>query len=157
VNTRASAFPPIEALVPHRGSMLWLSRLVEGGERSVDAEALVPEGAWYGDERGCMPGWLGVELMAQALSAHVGLLGWLAGRPPRPGVLLGCRAYRGSAVDFPPGSALRINATLSYRDESGFGAYDCAIRLGDAEVARATLKVYEPGDFEAFLRSAAAP
>jgi predicted hotdog family 3-hydroxylacyl-ACP dehydratase len=124
---QAVTFPPIEQLVPHRGAMLWLERLVAATDDSVEAAASVPADAWYLDEHASIPAWLGIELMAQALSAHVGLRGWLAGEPPKPGVLLGCRAYRASAPRFAPGAALRITAQLSYKDESGFAAYDCAI------------------------------
>jgi predicted hotdog family 3-hydroxylacyl-ACP dehydratase len=154
---RVPVLPPIEELVPHRGAMLWLTRLVSGGRDAVEAEAFVPRDAWYLDERGAVPAWLGIELMAQALAAHVGLQGWLAGKPPRPGVLLGCRAYRAEAAALPAGTPLRVRAALVYRDETGFGAYDCVLEAGGRELACATLKVYEPDDFAAFLREQAAP
>jgi predicted hotdog family 3-hydroxylacyl-ACP dehydratase len=152
MNSRAPALPAIEQVVPHRGAMLWLTQLVSGGNDAVEAEARVPHDAWFLDEHGGMPAWLGVELMAQALSAHVGLRGWLAGHPPKPGVLLGCRAYRASAARFAPGTLLLVRARVAYRDEGGFGAYDCAISADGRELASATLKVYEPPDFAAFLR-----
>jgi predicted hotdog family 3-hydroxylacyl-ACP dehydratase len=157
VNRRAVTLPPIEALVPHRGAMLWLTRLISGSDESVEAEANVAQDGWYLDGHGGMPGWLGIELMAQALSAHVGLRGWLAGQPPKPGVLLGCRAYRAAAARFPAGTALQVRARVVYRDEGGFGAYDCAIGAGAVELASAMLKVYEPADFAAFLREAGGP
>jgi predicted hotdog family 3-hydroxylacyl-ACP dehydratase len=147
-------FPPIEELVPHRGAMLWLGRVLAAADDSLEAEATVPSEAWYAHDGAGMPAWLGIELMAQALAAHVGLRGWRAGKPPKPGVLLGCRAYRAAAPSFAPGAALRVSARLSYRDESGFGAYECTIRSASAQLASATLKVYEPVDFAAFLESA---
>jgi predicted hotdog family 3-hydroxylacyl-ACP dehydratase len=147
-------FPPIEELIPHRGAMLWIERLISASDDSVEAAASVPADAWYLDGEGGMPAWLGIELMAQTLSAHVGLKSRLLGKPPKPGVLLGCRAYRASGPAFPPGAALCITARLSYRDESGFAAYDCAIRSACGLAVSATLKVYEPADFDAFLNSA---
>jgi predicted hotdog family 3-hydroxylacyl-ACP dehydratase len=115
----------------------------------------VQSAGWYLDERGYMPAWIGIELMAQAVAAHAGLRGWLAGKPPKPGVLLGSRLYRVGASRVAAGTLLRITARVSYADESGFGAYDCAIRDGSAELATATLKVYEPDDAEAFFRTMA--
>jgi predicted hotdog family 3-hydroxylacyl-ACP dehydratase len=147
------ALPPIEAVVPHRGTMLWLTRLVSGDERGVQAEAEILPGAWYADEAGGMPAWLGIELMAQALAAHVGLRAWANAQPARPGVLLGCRAYRSRAARFAPGATLRVTAVRAFADESGFAAYDCAIANADGELATATLKAYEPPDFAAFLAS----
>lgn len=148
-------FPRIEQLVPHRGAMLWLDRLTGGDVNAVEAEARVPSAGWYLDERGCMPAWMGIEMMAQAVAAHAGLRGWLAGKPPKPGVLLGCRVYRVGASRVAAGTLLRITARVSYADENGFGAYDCAIRDASIELATATLKVYEPDDAEAFFRTMA--
>lgn len=153
----AAALPAIEAVVPHRGNMLWLERLVAAADDAVEAAATVPSGAGYLDPEPGMPAWLGIELMAQAVAAHVGLRGWREGKPAKPGVLLGCRRYRSSVAAFQPGARLRISARLAYRDESGFGAYDCTIADFGTELASATLKVYEPPDFEAFLRAGAAP
>jgi predicted hotdog family 3-hydroxylacyl-ACP dehydratase len=58
---------------------------------------------------------------------------------------------------FAPGTKLSVSVRLSYRDESGFGAYECTIADQRTELASATLKVYEPPDFEAFLRAGEAP
>lgn len=135
--------------------MLWLERLVKAEEEVVETVATPSEGAWYVERGQGMPAWLGIELMAQTIAAHVGLRGWREGKPPKPGVLLGCRLYQAKVASFPAGAALRVTARLAYRDETGFGAYDCSIRMGDAELASGTLKVYEPEDFEGFLKSSA--
>jgi predicted hotdog family 3-hydroxylacyl-ACP dehydratase len=151
----ARALPPIEQLIPHRGIMLWLEGVSAGDDSAIETHATVPAAAWYLDAQGGMPAWIGIELMAQAVAAHVGLRGWLAGTPPKPGVLLGSRAYRASASSVPPGTLLQVSARMSYSDESGFGVYDCAIRSLSGHLASAALKVYQPADFAAFLQSAA--
>jgi predicted hotdog family 3-hydroxylacyl-ACP dehydratase len=153
VKAEVPDLPPIEALVPHRGAMLWLERLVAADEVTVEAEARVRREAWYAEDDGAMPGWIGIELMAQAIAAHAGLRGLRSGGLPKPGVLLGCRAYRVGAPRFAAGTLLRVAARMSFADESGFGAYDCVISDSGGELAAATLKVYEPADFGAFLDS----
>jgi predicted hotdog family 3-hydroxylacyl-ACP dehydratase len=155
LNSERAALPPIEALVPHRGTMLWLERLVRAEEEVLETVATPSDGAWYVERGQGMPAWLGIELMAQTIAAHVGLRGWREGKPPKPGVLLGCRLYQAKVANFPAGAALRVTARLSYRDETGFGAYDCSIASGGAELASATLTVYEPEDFAQFLKSSA--
>ena len=150
-----SRIPSIEELIPHRGSMLWLERVTQARPESIEAEAVVRRDAWYVDEQAGMPAWLGIELMAQAIAAHVGMQGWLAGKPPKPGVLLGCRRYEARVGRFAPG-ILTVVARVAYRDESGFGAYDCAILGAQGELAAGRLKVYEPEDFERFLSEASA-
>jgi predicted hotdog family 3-hydroxylacyl-ACP dehydratase len=149
------AFPPIEELLPHRGAMLLLDSVLSADERCIVAEASVREAAWYLDERGGMPAWIGIELMAQAIAAHAGLRGRMNGKPPKRGVLLGCRAYRARMSRAAPGTVLKVSAKMTLVDESGFGAYDCMIEHGAAEFAAATLKVFVPDDFEAFMREQA--
>ena len=152
-----NSIPPIEVLVPHRGTMLWLERVVRAEDDVVEAIAMPREGAWYVEGGEGMPAWLGLELMAQAVAAHAGLRGWRAGQPPKPGVLLGCRLYEARVPSFLPGGELRVTARLSYRDDSGFGAYDCTIADERGALASATLKVFEPEDFMRFLKSSAGP
>src|SRR2546428_3724860 len=82
-------FPRIEQLVPHRGAMLWLDRLTGGDVNAVEAEARVPSAGWYLDERGYMPAWIGIELMAQAVAATAGLAGRFPGKPPKPAFFSG--------------------------------------------------------------------
>ena len=147
------AFPPIEELLPHRGAMLLLNRVFSENEKSIVAGTTVPEAAWYLDEQGGMPAWIGIELMAQAVAAHAGLRGRLSGKPPKRGVLLGCRAYRARAPRAAAGAVLKIVAKMTFFDESGLGAYDCSIESNAGEFATATLKVFEPEDFEAFMKA----
>jgi len=99
---------------------------VTGGDvNAVEARRRSSAG-WYLDERGCMPAWMGIELMAQAVAAHAGLRGWLAGKPPKPGVLLGCPRLSGRR--FARRAGILCCESPPRRlvcDESGFGAYDC--------------------------------
>lgn len=149
------AFPPIEELLPHRGTMLLLDRVFSGNENSIVAGTTVPEAAWYLDEEGGMPAWIGIELMAQAIAAHAALQGRLKGEPPKRGVLLGCRAYRARAPRAAAGALLKVSARATVVDETGLAAYDCRIDSGTAEFATATLKVFEPEDFDAFMKASA--
>ena len=149
------AFPPIEELLPHRGAMLLLDSVLSADESSIVAHVTVPDVAWYSDEQGGMPAWIGIELMAQAIAAHAALQGRLKGKAPKRGVLLGCRAYRASQSRAAAGALLKVSAKMAVIDASGFGAYDCTIAHSAAELAAATLKVFVPGDFEAFMREQA--
>lgn len=148
-----SAFPPIEELLPHRGNMLLLEAMTAADDEHACCRARPEAQEWYADENGAMSAWVGIELMAQAIAAHVALIARRAGKPPRPGVLLGTRAYKANASRFPAGAELLVSARLSYRDDSGLGAYDCT--LADAkgvELATAALTVFEPVDFDKFIR-----
>jgi predicted hotdog family 3-hydroxylacyl-ACP dehydratase len=142
--------PPIEDLLPHRGTMLLLDRVTEFDDGVAAAEYSPRAGAWYAGGDGNMPGWFGIELMAQAVAAHVALVRRRAGLPVRPGVLLGTRGYRCGVASFAAGCVLVIRAREIFRDESGLAGYECRITQEAAVLAEATLKVYEPENFERF-------
>ena len=138
--------PPIEDLLPHRYGMLLVERLLAWDAASATVSARPSADAWYA-EPGGMPSRIGIELMAQAIAAHVSVVAWSKGEPPKKGVLLGARAYRATRPYFAVGSELTVKATRAFSDDSGMGAYDCTI----GNVAKARILVFEPPDFEAFI------
>ena len=153
-NTAASTvFPlaPIESILPHRGTMLLLAGVESWDDECLAAVAHVDPAAWYADTRGNMPAWIGIELMAQAIAAHVGLLSARAGQPARPGVLLGSRKYEAIVPAFEQGQPLRVEARELLRGAEGHGAYECTISAGGQRLANAIIKVYQPTNFQAFI------
>jgi predicted hotdog family 3-hydroxylacyl-ACP dehydratase len=150
--TSANSLPPIEEILQHRGTMLLLDRMIESNIDSAIAEYAPRPDAWYADSEGGMPGWIGIEMMAQTVAAHVGMTKRRGGLPPKQGVLLGTRRYTSAVSRFVANKPLRIYVNMVYIDVSGLGAYECHIRSDDEELASATLKVYEPDNFESFLK-----
>ena len=103
----AIPLPPIEDLLPHRGTMLLLDRMISCDAENACAEYCPVSNAWYSDKDGDMPAWIGIELMAQTIAAQTTLIKVAEGAPPKQGVLLGSRRYQ-SARPFlcgPYGSA----------------------------------------------------
>jgi|1185.fasta_scaffold295772_2 predicted hotdog family 3-hydroxylacyl-ACP dehydratase len=137
-------FAPIEEFVPHRGAMLLVSGVLACDTDSITVGAAVPREAWYLDEQGAMPAWIGLELMAQAIAAHAGVQGRVHGGRPRRGLLLGCRAYHAAAPSFAAGAALEVSAQRAATDEGGFAAFDCTVRSAGRELASATVRVFVP-------------
>jgi predicted hotdog family 3-hydroxylacyl-ACP dehydratase len=142
---------PIEAIIPHRGSMLLIDAVDTFGEETLSARASVDSHAWYADADGAMPAWIGVELMAQAIAAHVALLAMRGGGHARPGVLLGSRSYKALLPTFAAGACLSIRVLELLRSEEGHGAYECTIHHGDVCCAEAVIKVFQPPDFQSFI------
>ncbi|WP_233831596.1 hotdog family protein [Paraburkholderia sp. ZP32-5] len=142
---------PIDAIIPHRGSM----RLIDGVDRFADttlsAYARVDPHAWYADADGAMPAWIGIELMAQAIAAHVALLAMRGGGTARPGVLLGSRSYQALRPAFRRGARLQIYVSEVLRSDAGHGAYECTIDDGEVRCAEAVIKVFQPADFRSFI------
>jgi predicted hotdog family 3-hydroxylacyl-ACP dehydratase len=117
-----------------------------------------------------MPAWIGVELMAQAIAAHVGLLAIRAGGHALPGVLLGSQRYRAIVPFFAAGARLAITAKELLRTDEGTAAYECAIACiaddhaessangtmstnasGREVWAEAIIKAFQPRDFQSFI------
>jgi predicted hotdog family 3-hydroxylacyl-ACP dehydratase len=142
---------PIETIIPHRGTMLLIDAVSTFSEDALSARATVHADAWYADADGTMPAWIGIELMAQAIAAHVALLAMRGGGRARPGVLLGSRSYKALQPSFAGGAQLLIHATELLRSEEGHGAYECTIHHGDVCCAEAVIKVFQPRDFQSFI------
>lgn len=150
----AEAEIPVRAVhdvLPHRGTMLLIDAITRCTESAIEVTATARRDAWYADGDGAMPAWIGIELMAQAIAAHVGLVAMHAGGRARPGVLLGTSGYRAHRHAFGTGAALRIGARELLRSDEGHGAYECTIHIGDACCAEAVVKVYQPDDFQSFI------
>lgn len=146
-----AALPPIDTIVPHRGTMLLLDAVIACDEETLSASASVDRAAWYADADGAMPAWIGIELMAQAIAAHVGLLAMRAGGQARPGVLLGSRSYHARVPAFEAGAPLRVDVKELLRSEEGHGAYECTIGRDGVGFAEAVIKVYQPANFQSFI------
>ncbi|WP_321814960.1 MULTISPECIES: hotdog family protein [unclassified Paraburkholderia] len=150
-------FPPIESIIPHRGTMLLLDAVCACSDESLTAQASVRADAWYADGAGAMPAWIGIELMAQAIAAHVGLLSMREGKAARPGVLLGTRRYTAMRPAFASGALLRVSVNELLRSAEGHGAYGCTIEQHGELCAEATVKVYQPHDFQTFIEENSRP
>jgi len=142
---------PIEAIIPHRGTMLLIDAVTAFDEQTLSARATVHADAWYADAQGAMPAWIGIELMAQSIAAHVALLAMRDGGRARPGVLLGSRSYKALQPSFAGGAQLLIHATELLRSDEGHGAYECTIHHDDVCCAEAVIKVFQPSDFQSFI------
>ncbi|MDO9224997.1 MAG: beta-hydroxyacyl-ACP dehydratase [Pseudomonadota bacterium] len=144
-------YPPIEELLTHRGDMLLIERVLDSGPEGIRVEAKVDGNAWYADTEGAMPAWIGIELMAQAIAALVGLKAREQRLPPRQGLLLGTRSFTTSVPAFAQHATLLVAASEVFQEDNGLAAFDARIELAGRTVAEATLKVFEPADFKAIV------
>ena len=134
--------PDLDALLPHRGPMRLIDAVSGGAAGGVGWVRLDP-GAWYADQAGRTPAWIGLELMAQTLAAWRGLALATAGSASRGGYLLGTRRFRSTVSTFPAGAELEIRVRLLEEDPSGLCSCHCEILQLGLPVAEATLNVME--------------
>jgi predicted hotdog family 3-hydroxylacyl-ACP dehydratase len=149
------SFPDIHELLLHRDTMLLIDRVLAFTSLSANCEFTPQATAWYAGADGAMPAWFGIELMAQGIATHIALQSREAGRPPKPGALLGTRDYRANSPRFPASHPLLVEVTQTYLGDDGLAAYDCWVRNNSNEtLASATLTVFEPTDFKDFIAGA---
>ncbi|MEK6742337.1 MAG: beta-hydroxyacyl-ACP dehydratase [Nitrospirota bacterium] len=146
-----SVYPPIEMLIPHRPPMMLINGVVGEVEEGLIATALPDPKAWYANEDGSMPAWIGIELMAQAISAWAGLQAYKAGMPPRKGFLIGTREYMSKCPSFTAGNALFIEVRKVFSDPQGLAAFNCLIRDDRTVFAEAVVKVINVDNYEAAM------
>lgn len=148
-----TTFPPIEELLLHRDNMLLLKEVTAFSDDAATCLSIPDADAWYASAAaGAMPAWIGIELMAQAIAAHVALLARRDGKAPKAGVLLGTRDFRSAQPAFAGGRPLLVHACQSFRNADGLASYDCRIESEQGEeLAAAALTVYEPDNFEQFI------
>ncbi|HSV34493.1 MAG TPA: hypothetical protein VLI46_02990 [Ramlibacter sp.] len=142
----------VEAWIPHRGAMKLLDRIVQVDAEGAIAEVHVPVDGLFTHD-GEVPAWVGIEYMAQTISA------WAAGRHqgrggdgPKLGLLLGSRRYVAHRAGFPCGATLRVQARCEIMGDNGLGLFDCRVEMDGEEVATAQVSVFEPEDALAFLK-----
>jgi len=134
---------PVRELLPHEPPMVLLDRALAYNETSLTAEVDIRPDSVLCAADG-VPGWVGIEYMAQAVAAHAGFKARLAGQLPEVGYLLGTRSYKCSVSCFPVGATLSIRIESLFA-EMGLGAFACQIDMS-GEVATATINVYQPTD-----------
>jgi len=84
-------------LIPHRGEMMMLSRVIkyDTKEKSIEAEYDITEDCLFFDSaKNGVPSWTGFELIAQAVSAFIGIRDRENGIPPKEGYILGISDMR---------------------------------------------------------------
>lgn len=142
-----STLPAPAALLPHTGAAVLLDEIHSIGEHRLEANLVVRPGTAFSDDAGCLPGWVGAEIMAQAIAALSGHRSLATrGRPAAIGLLLGVRSYATSVPSFSPGDALAVEVIESSEDEEGRAVFDCRIRQAGRVLASGTLTVFQPAD-----------
>lgn len=125
--------------------MLLLDRIIEHDETGTCCELTIGAHSMFRQECGEIPAWVGLEYMAQAMAAHVGMEARKRREPVFIGLLLGTRRLKLHIAAFADGCTLRAHAEPSWQDNQ-LTSFAC--RLTDADsgtlLAEAQLNAYRP-------------
>jgi predicted hotdog family 3-hydroxylacyl-ACP dehydratase len=148
------SYLPIADYLPHRPPMLLLDRVVEASELRIVCETAIQVDSPF-CSGAAVPGWVGIEYMAQAVGV---LAGWRARQkqlPVKIGFLVGTRHYRSHVPQFHVGDGLRVTADAELLPDEGLAVMRCT--LHDAVgtlLAEASLMTFQPDDLDAYLKQA---
>lgn len=153
--SQTTAFPAIETLLLHSASMLLLDSVVHWEEKGLDARVNPADSYMFSDAQGEIPSWVGIEYMAQAVSAHAGREALESGQPLRIGFLLGTRKYTALVPSFHPQQPLVVKVRELLRDETDLVLFDCGIYLEERLLAHAEIKAIQPKNISAIVKNPA--
>ncbi|SDU24042.1 ApeP family dehydratase [Halopseudomonas salegens] len=140
---------PVAPYVPHRGDICLLERLLEVNDDYLLAEVIPTENNLFARPQG-IPAWVGIEWLAQAVSAWAGVQSALHNQAPQIGFLLGTRRYRCDPLHFAFNQPVRAQIIPDFRADNGLGAFNgCLLDAEGNQLAVATLSVYEPPNADA--------
>lgn len=163
--TQNGAFPPPEALLPHRAPMVLVDRVCafDAAAQTLTAETEIsPQSLFFDARLGGVPAYVAIEYMAQTVGCFAGLFD-LAQTPPRVpavGFVLGTRKFDAAQSVLPPGTYKICVRALFFEDE--IASFDCALFRGgndfpeNAEncagtpLCTAALNAFRPRDLEKF-------
>ena len=139
-------FPPVEALVPHRGSMLLVLEILAADPASVTVRAAVSSANPFA-AAGLAPSWLALEAAAQAAALHEALARSSEAGPtsaPRIGYLV---SVRGAELGAPFAAGAPLLVTVrGAGGAGGLATYEIEVVLeaDGRPVARGRLGTYSP-------------
>jgi predicted hotdog family 3-hydroxylacyl-ACP dehydratase len=136
------------SLVPHKGKMFLLSRVVDydlSQSRLVAEYDITRDCMFYEERLGGVPTWVSFEFMAQGISALSGLAGREREEKPKIGFILSLSNMEISVPVLPEDSRLIIEVKEDCRIDRVF-TFDCRASLADKPAAAAKLTVIEADD-----------
>lgn len=140
---------PVGPFVPHQRGMCLLDSILEVAAEDLRAEVTPRPEDLFATAQG-IPGWVGLEWMAQAVAAWAGVQEITAGGTPLVGFLLGSRRYTCSVEYFDFGKPVRVDIHQDFRADNGLAAFQCQILdQHEKTLASATLNVFQPDSEEA--------
>lgn len=146
-----ASLPRPAELLPHRLDAVLLDVITLAEDHRLAASLVVRSGTAFSDASGNLPGWVGPEIMAEAISALSGFRSLnRRGHAAGIGLLLGVRGYTATAGEFHLGDRLDVEVVESSEDEEGRAVFDGKIRRDGRVVATGTLTVFQPAD-DSFL------
>lgn len=143
---------PVEHLLPHSPPMILLDRVLRYDSLNLVAEvAIRPDSMFYDIDIDGVPAWVGIEYMAQTVSALAGLRAREKNQEIKLGLLLGTRRLILTHKVLPAGRCYHVHVKQIFWDESGLANFDCRVSLDQEVYVEAKINVFEADDIERIM------
>nr|WP_297459860.1 hypothetical protein [uncultured Halomonas sp.] len=147
----------IAPYVPQTQGMCLLERIVAVDDDTLSAEITPSAADIFATAEG-IPGWVGLEWLAQAIAAWAGWHGARRGEPPAPGFLIGTRRFTTVQDRFAFGETVRATIRLDFRADNGLGQFHGELCDGNGVcLAHGSLTIFQPASLDAITSDDMAP
>ncbi|SHF21582.1 Predicted 3-hydroxylacyl-ACP dehydratase, HotDog domain [Modicisalibacter ilicicola DSM 19980] len=135
---------PIAPYVPQRQDMCLLDRILAVDDVSLRADVMPGADDLFATEVG-IPGWTGLEWLAQAVAAWAGWHAAAQGEAPAIGFLIGTKRFETTREHLPPDRTYQVTIRLDFRADNGLGHFRGEILDDEGRcLAAGTLAVFQP-------------
>jgi predicted hotdog family 3-hydroxylacyl-ACP dehydratase len=140
--------PDVAELVPHQAPMILIDKLLAVDESTVHCQVFITTDSQFFEQKSNSVGaWVGIEYMAQTVSAWSGYQSFLNNEVPPIGFLLGCRRYQTESDCFHDGDVLDVYAE-QLMESDGMSAFSCLIKCNGIVLASAQLNAFVPNELQ---------
>jgi predicted hotdog family 3-hydroxylacyl-ACP dehydratase len=144
-------FNTVADLLPHRPPMLLIDKVLAWDDSYLEAIVEHTSPNIFTDANGNVPAWVGIEYMAQAVGAWVGIQSLEKGGSVRIGFLLGTHKYLSFCDHFSEAETLLVRVDKLMLDQDNLGLFDCSIS-SDKVLAKAQIKAIQPPNVDNLLK-----
>lgn len=136
--------PSLQELLPHDVPMVLIDELVDVGGKHVHCRVTpTADNLFFDCVARAVPGYIGIEFMAQSVAAWAGYHARMRGETPSVGFLLGCRRYKAEVCSFRENELLDIHAEL-VMENNGMSIFSCQIEHEGKAIAASQISTYAP-------------
>lgn len=136
--------PHIHQLLPHEPPMALVDEQVDVGDTYAHCRVTISERCpYFCRKTRSVPGYVGIEFMAQTVAGWSGYHSWIQGGSSPIGFLLGSRRYQAIRSDFEENEVLDIY-TEQIMENKGMAVFSCRIEHQGTVIASSQLNVFVP-------------
>lgn len=139
-----TSIPHLHQLLPHDTPMVLVDELIDVGEKHIHCQVTISDRCiFFNAESRTIPGYVGIEFMAQSVAGWSGYHAWQRGEASPIGFLLGCRRYQAHCCAFNEGDMLDIYAE-QLMESNGMAVFTCRIECQGKVLASSQLNAFVP-------------